>query len=457
MDNSFVDSLLSVKILPLPVICFGEAYIPEISQTICALLNAEGGWIVIGIDDRRCSFNLDVERVIDKLHHELATNIAPLPFVYLQRESYNGQDVILITVQKGSMPPYSYCGRYYVMNGSEAKVPTADQTSRLVRKSFSIESTWEKVVNLLTNPNNLDKDMMNKVYQNGLQSRRLIENNDGLLSTLSELQLVNLYEVRNGADCLFGNNTNKSLPQSRVRIQMMSKGKTSKSFDDTRILEGNIFFLTEEVMNYFKDTLPKQSFFRADSIWRLEDYTYPLEVLREALANALIHRDYSGSVGEVCIFIFPDRIEITNPGSLPNDLIRGKNKVIPHGSVLRNPLMAEIFYIAGYMEKTGRGMELISSRMKEVGKKLPEWTSVNNTTTLKIFSKDADLGHNERIESFLKRSVTGREFTKNDYIASFEKSPSKITAQNDLARMIELGLCVKMGNGPTTRYRLIDR
>ena len=66
-------------------------------------------------------------------------------------------------------------------------------------------------------------------------------------------------------------------------------------------------------------------------------------------------------------------LQITNSGVLPDKLVSGKSKVLPHGSVLRNPLMAEVFYVAGEMEKTGRGMYLISNTMKEAGRKLPEW------------------------------------------------------------------------------------
>ena len=296
---------------------------------------------------------------------------------------------------------------------------------------------------------------MDKIYHRGISSGRLAENKNGLYSTLSELQLLDSYEVKNGTVALFAENIKQFLPQCRIRIQLMSKGKTANKFDDNITLEGNIFNLLSETITYFKERLPKQSFFFEGETTRMDDYIYPIEVLDEAVSNALIHRDYSDSLDEITIFIYSDKIEITNPGRLPEKLVKGKNEILPHGSILRNPLMAEIFYIAGKMEKTGRGMSLISSRMRELGKKLPEWTCSNNRTTLIIFNKSGKLPLNERIEHFINSHSKEYVFSKTEYIAFFEKQPSKITAQNDIQSMLNIGICEKIGNGPATKYRII--
>lgn len=457
MENNLVNTLLSAKILPVPVKCFGVLDLQKIATTICAFLNGEGGWIVVGVDERQKPIDINIEEGIRQIQYELTHNIIPLPLVYVQEDGFEGKKVILLTVTKGSLAPYSYKGKYYVRIGDSIKIPSSDQISQLLRKSFSIKSSWELDVNLLADVNTLDNTWMEKVYRNGLDSHRLVESKDGLLSTLSELQMIESYEVKNGAVCLFGYDTRKNLPQSKVRIQLMSKGKTSDRFDNTRIFQGNLLYLLEEVINYLTQLLPRQSIFLKDGPLRVDEYIYPLDVLREAVGNSLIHRDYSGSAGEVSIFIYPDRMEITNPGSLPEHLIKRKNEVLPHGSILRNPLMAEFFYIAGYMEKTGRGMALISKKMQELGKKLPEWVSVNNSTTLTIFNKAEEVSLNDRIMAFLQSHPLNHIFTKNEYIDSFEKKPSKITAQNDIAKMISLGMCLKSGNGPSTKYEIIDR
>lgn len=457
MDNNLVNTLLTAKILPVPVKCFGVLDLQEIAMTICAFLNGEGGWIVVGVDDNKQPTDIDIEKGCRLIQHELTHSIIPLPLVYVQEDVFNDAKVILLTVTKGSLAPYSYKGKYYMRVGDSIQLPSPDQISQLLRKSFSIKSSWELDVNLFADVNSLEMKCMEKIYRAGLDSHRLMESKNGLLSTLAELQLIDSYEVKNGAVGLLAIDTKQSLPQSKVRIQLMRKGKTSDKFDDTRIIHGNILYLLEEVLHYLSQLLPRQSIFLEDSAARIDEYIYPIDVLREAIANSLIHRDYAGSAGEVSIFIFPDRMVISNPGSLPEHLVKKKNEVLPHGSILRNPLMAELFYIGGYMEKTGRGMTLISKKMQELGKKLPEWVTVNNTTTLTIYNKTKEISINDRIKTFLVSHSLNDVFTKNEYIDFFEKKPSKITAQSDIAKMISSGACRKIGNGPSTKYEIIDR
>lgn len=454
MDKSFVGMLLSQKHLPSPVKYVSQPNTEKIAKSICALLNAQGGWVVIGVDDKHNCVGIENWGIEKEIQNEITNNIFPLPLVYVQKESYKGKTVILITVIKGSLPPYSYKNKYYINNGDTVMSPSSDEISRLMRDSFAIKSSWESMANLYADKDSLNENLMKKIYHQGISSGRLAESKNGLYSILSELQLLDSYEVKNGAVALFAEDIKQYLPQCRVRIQLMSKGKTADKFDDSVTLEGNIFWLLNETITYFKERLPKQSFFLEGKTTRMDDYIYPLEVLDEAVSNALIHRDYSDSLDEVTIFIFADKIEITNSGRLPEKLVKGKTEVLPHGSILRNPLMAEMFYIAGEMEKTGRGMTLISSKMKALGKKLPEWTSSNNRTTLRIFSKSSKLTLNERIEYFLSSHSKENVFSKAEYIEFFEKRPSKITAQNDIQSMLNLGICEKIGNGPSTKYRI---
>jgi len=92
--------------------------------------------------------------------------------------------------------------------------------------------------------------------------------------------------------------------------------------------------------------------------------------------------------------------------------------------------------------------------MKEAGRKLPEWSSANGKTTLRIYSKKEELAINERIRYFLSRCEKGMEFTRTDYMDVFEKKPSKGTIQNDLLLMVKLGLSEKYGDGPSTKYKV---
>ncbi len=455
MDNGFIKALLSQPHLPSPVFCYAEATVETIARKVCACLNEAGGWIVVGVDSDHRGVGIDAAAFAQQVQEEITRGIMPLPLVYVQQEVYEDKDVVLITIPKGSLTPYTYQARYYVFEGEEATVATSDYLARLLRNSSVTHSDWERLNNLYASEDDLDEEQMGKVYDRGLALGRLSESANGLRGLLSELQLLRSTEIANGTVALFARDTKGLLPQCRLRIQVMSKGKTADEYDDLYFIEGNVFDVQKKTIAYFKERLPRVAYFFKDRTGRYNDFEYPIDVLDEAISNALIHRDYTDISDEVTVFIYADRLEITNSGALPEKLVSGKSKVLPHGSVLRNPLMAEVFYVAGEMEKTGRGMLLISNTMKEAGRKLPEWTSAHGRTTLRIYSQKEMVEPNGRILDFMGRWHREKEFTKADYMGFFEKNVSRITALNDLQLMLELGMCQKLGQGPSTRYKLV--
>jgi predicted HTH transcriptional regulator len=97
-------------------------------------------------------------------------------------------------------------------------------------------------------------------------------------------------------------------------------------------------------------------------------YEIPPEVIREAIVNAVAHRDYTSN-GSVQVMVFADRVEIWNPGSLPPSLTLAQLRQ-PHGSVPANPLLAEPLYLAQYIERLGTGTADMIRRCREAG--LPE-------------------------------------------------------------------------------------
>ncbi len=421
---------------------------------MCACLNGVGGWIVVGINNEHVYTGLPSADFHMLVQHEITTFIMPLPLVYVQLEFYNDEHVVLVTVPKGSLMPYTYKGQYYALVDNEADVPTPDYLSGLLRDSYASRSDWERINNLYACNDDLDEKQMAKVYENGLSLGRLTANSNGLRGLLSELSLLRTTEVTNGAVALFARDTRDFLPQCRLRVQLMTRGKDADVYDDLFFVEGNVFDVQKKTIAYFTERLPRMAYFFKDRTGRYNDFEYPIDVLDEAISNALIHRDYTDISDEVTVFVFADKIEITNSGQLPDKLVAGKNKVLPHGSVLRNPLMAEVFYVAGEMEKTGRGMLLISNTMREAGRRLPEWVGRNGKTVLTIYNTKSDIRMNVRLEQFLSGKREGDVFVKADYLSFFDNEISDRTAKNDLSLLVQLGLAVKENSGPKTSYRL---
>lgn len=134
--------------------------------------------------------------------------------------------------------------------------------------------------------------------------------------------------------------------------------------------------------------LPTISRFVKGNPRRQDSPLYPESAVREALINALAHRDYSGSSGGVSIHVFPKRLEIWNSGPFPDGVTAdslGRGQL----SVLRNPDIAHVLYLRGLMEKAGRGSVLMVQECKKNGLPAPKWQSDEKLgVTLTFFSPE---------------------------------------------------------------------
>lgn len=446
---NFISNLISQAHLPLPMRMLAEYNKDIVLRMVCALLNGEGGWIVLGISAEKEV--IGVPDVYDELQFSITNLIVPTPLVYIQLESYSGKMVYLLTVMKGNLGPYTYRGLFYIVDEDDITSPTSEQLSVMLHSKDLAQDKWELKTCMQAEVSDLDTELMKDVYNKGKARKRVIQDKEeSLLATLRRLCLVSSSSISNGAMSLLGKQPSIYLNQCRVRIQVMLNGKTAEQYEDYRNFEGNLFTLHNHVMKYFED-LPHTVFFADPTGYRAENYRYPLEVIDEAITNALIHRSYNGFLDEITIFIYRDRVEIANPGEmLGRFIINGK--VISHSSVLRNPTMAEVFYMSGLMEKSGRGLSLIYDSMLEAGYKKPVWKTENGNTILTIYSVlQKKTFVNDRMCQFLKECAIGMVFSKVEYMRRFPNI-SKITAQTDIQKLVELGFCVQKGNGPKSSY-----
>jgi len=160
-------------------------------------------------------------------------------------------------------------------------------------------------------------------------------------------------------------------PQCGLRMARF-RGVKKDEFIDQRQVHGNAFVLLDEAMLFLRRHLPVAGRFEPGVLTRLDEPLFPTLALREALVNTICHRDYAISGGAISIAIFDDRLEIASTGTLPFGLKIEELKQ-DHRSQPRNPLIAEIFYLRGLVERWGRGTQKIVSLCVEAGHPEPEF------------------------------------------------------------------------------------
>ena len=454
---TFIDVLLSQRGSNVRMKLLATYHAETVMQTVCAYLNNEGGWIIVGLSDKGIRTAIDTHSTVDDIQRNATQKIKPLPLVYVHEEEYQDGKVVLVTVMKGGLPPYSYDSVFYTEVGDMIVRPNADGVNLLMRQSMMTIASWEKSTCLDAEWEDLDSKLMHEVVSEGLKRGRLDSRNDTPEKLLGNLRLIDTPNVMNGAMTMFGVEVFRFLPQSKLRIQVMLGGKGAEQYEDTAVMEGNLFELLKQTQDYFQHRLPMVSAFHKGE-WDRKDYTeYPHDVLDEAVTNALIHRDMSETASEILIFIYADRMEIINPGEMPSNLVKKKNLVQPHISTPRNPLMAELFYVDGKMEKTGRGLKLIHDQMNDLKRKLPEWESADGRTKLTIYRTPNVIKLNDRVMEFIPTKKAGEKFSKQDYLQFFGFRISDRTAKNDIQLMENSQLCEKDGSGPSTKYIVLGK
>lgn len=159
------------------------------------------------------------------------------------------------------------------------------------------------------------------------------------------------------------------------------RGVDKAEFLDQRQLRASAFRLLEEALLFCHRHLPLPGRIEPGRLERVDRPLIPPDALREILVNALIHRDYTIAGGAVSLAIFDDQVEVWSAGRLlsgitPADLCR------EHDSIPRNPIIAEVFYRAGLIEKRGRGTNRVIAQCRDAGIAPPEFQEIASSTAV---------------------------------------------------------------------------
>jgi ATP-dependent DNA helicase RecG len=198
-----------------------------------------------------------------------------------------------------------------------------------------------------------------------------------------------------------------------------------------------------------------KEFFRKD-IW-----DYPIEALREAVLNAIIHRDYLDVANFALIKVYDDHIWITNPGGLPEGITL-EELSRPHKSRLRNPQIAKAFYLTGLIEQYGSGTVRMIEWMKEAGLPAPEYKEEQGGFSV-YFYKDIfteenliKMGLSDRQIKAVKYVKEKGRITNKEYQKACEVS--RQTAARELSHLVQSNVLLRHGKtGRDTHYTLAKR
>jgi len=273
----------------------------------------------------------------------------------------------------------------------------------------------------------------------------------------TRLGLMTGDQLTNAAFLLFGKKQEQYLSDTVLRI---GRFKDEATIIEDRWIAGNLFHQLSEGEEALRNFINVRYEISGETPERKELWDYPLPAFHEALRNALVHRDYFKKHEQILIKIYDNAIWFHNPGGLPKGLSIEQLKAKPQ-SIPRNPLIARIFYLAGYIERYGSGIQRIITSFADAGLPEPEFQTdawgLSLTMQKDIFTDEylAQLGMIERqvlAITYLHKqgSISKREY--QDLV-----SVSTRTALYDLTALVNKEVLIRIGNGKSSRYSLSSK
>ncbi len=196
---------------------------------------------------------------------------------------------------------------------------------------------------------------------------------------LEHLNLLNKGKPTNAAILLFGKEPQRFLISSDIKCAHFHGTEVHKPIPFYQVYKGTVFEITDQALNFVLSKIDLAVGTREKSVQAPVEYEIPPDVVREAIVNAVAHRDYTSN-GSVQVMLFSDRLEVWNPGSLPPSLTLDKLRK-PHSSVPANPLLAESLYLAKYIERMGTGTGDMIQDCRNAGLPEPDFSLTDGFVT----------------------------------------------------------------------------
>ncbi len=355
------------------IIALGEGFTTEFKRSmpsdlgreICAFANATGGIILIGVDDAGTVVGVENHNRLKSEVQSVARSADPPVAVEVDSE----EGVLRVTVPEQHGKPYSFGGRFYIREGA-----TCQQLSREEIREFFFGEGLIRVDETPCNAFDVSTEVTSVRWVE-FATRADIDPSLDPMVVLENLHLVKDSRMTHAGAWLLADDITRFTLQAGVTCAVF-RGNTKTHILDRKEFKGNLYAIYQDVMGYFQAKLNSALIPNAQG--RDERLELPESALREALVNAIAHRDYRGTAN-VQVYIFQDRVEIVTPGGLPAGM---REEDLGTKSVPRNPLLFGMLYRMKLVEQIGSGIRRIHDACLEYGVSEPiiqvssDWVTV---------------------------------------------------------------------------------
>jgi len=406
---------------------FKERFDREVVETAVAFTNKFGGIILIGVSDDEKVKGVDIKKeTVKNWLNEISQLTEPTLIADAEVYEIENKKIIGIIVKESPIKPIACKGICYLRIKNSNRKLTPKEVAEFYLQT--IGSSWDSYPARDASLDDIDFDKVEKYIKLANETgRRKIK--EAPIKVLKKLELIKDNKPTGAAILLFGKEPQRFVLQARVHC---GRFKDETTIVNDEMVEGSLFEQVEKVTEFVKKSISVR-FVITGKPRREEIWEYPLDALREAVINAIVHRDYT-EPSEIQVRIYDDKLIVWNPGKLPlgialEDLFK------PHKSVLRNKLIAQVFYEPKFEEY--QGFRVIFSK----------------DIYTEDYLKNLDLNERQiKAVMFVKREgkITNKKYQEIN-------SVSRQTATRELSHLAQKGIFKQVGvTGKGTYYTLVQ-
>jgi ATP-dependent DNA helicase RecG len=432
------------------------------AETICGFLNGRGGVVVIGVSpDKEIMGQTVSDSTLQDVAQCLRRFEPPAP-VHIERIALQWSINELLVLRADSSHesrPFTFDGRPYERIGSTTSVMAQEKYQRLLLERAHSSQRWENLP-AVCSLDDLDQEEIRKTVRLGIAAGRMSSSTSTeIADVLDRFGLRGQDQVLNAAVVVFGRPMLRQYSQCQLRMARF-RGADKTEFLDQRQTNGHALQLLEEASQFLTRHLPVAGRIEPGLFERADAPLFPPVALREALVNAFCHRDYSIVGSSVSLAIYDDRLEVWSDGTLPFGLTVDDLKR-DHLSRPRNPLIAEVFYRRGLVERWGRGTQKIVELCVQAGHPEPEFVEQAGAVGVRFLPSGYIAPHRvahdltTRQREILQALADKEEATFGDLRSLVAPTVAVRTFRDDLLHLKRLGMIGLHGRGRGASWFLI--
>ena len=338
---------------------FKEKYTPRIVEDIVAFSNTRGGFILLGINDNG---KVTGERLTNNMKADINSLARGCdPHVSVKSISQIG-NVVVIEIPEGEDEPYSCSAGYYRRLDAVSQKMSRKELQIMFQKSISIP--FEERINDEVTWKDISKTKIKAFLKEAeIHTSRIVPR-----EVFESFKLSKDDKIKNAGILFFASDPRKFIFHTEATLVAFKGTERIHIYDKLDVRDDLLTQFNEAIMFLKKHLNVRIEIKDAN---RKNIYEIPIDALREAVANAIMHRDYSMRGTSLMVEVHDDRVDISNPGGLPEGLdinSLGKEEI----SVRRNELIADLFSRMDKAERIGTGMKRMRKMMKDAGLPYPE-------------------------------------------------------------------------------------